>query len=64
MRRINEIDPIDIHVGKRLILARNMQGMSQGKLGALVGVTFQQMQKYERGINRISASRLARIASF
>ncbi|MGB9153851.1 MAG: helix-turn-helix transcriptional regulator [Alphaproteobacteria bacterium] len=64
MRRINEIDPIDIHVGKRLILARNMRGMSQAKLGALVGVSFQQTQKYERGINRISAGRLARIAHF
>ena len=64
MRRINKIDPIDIHVGKRLILARNMRGMSQAKLGALVGVSFQQTQKYERGINRISASRLARLAHF
>jgi transcriptional regulator with XRE-family HTH domain len=64
MQSKNTIDPIDIHVGKRLILARNMRGLSQGKLGALVGVTFQQLQKYESGINRISASRLAHLASF
>ncbi len=51
-------NPIDIHVGKRLRQRRTLLGMSQGKLGATVGLTFQQIQKYERGANRIGASRL------
>ena len=49
---------VDVHVGKRLRLRRTMLGMSQQKLGAAVGLTFQQIQKYERGANRIGASRL------
>jgi transcriptional regulator with XRE-family HTH domain len=55
-------DPIDVHVGKRLKLRRNMLKMSQDQLANLVGVTFQQIQKYENGTNRISASRLFKIA--
>ena len=51
-------DPIDVHVGKRLRLRRNILKMSQEKLGEATGVTFQQVQKYEKGSNRISASRL------
>lgn len=51
-------NPTDIHVGKRLRLRRTLLGMSQEKLGAAVGLTFQQVQKYERGTNRIGASRL------
>ncbi|HBR67884.1 MAG TPA: transcriptional regulator [Rhodospirillaceae bacterium] len=51
-------DPIDIHVGQRLRLRRSLQGMSQEKLAGIVNITFQQIQKYERGMNRISASRL------
>jgi transcriptional regulator with XRE-family HTH domain len=51
-------DPIDVHVGSRVRLRRNMLGLSQEKLGASVGLTFQQVQKYERGTNRISAGRL------
>lgn len=51
-------DPVDVHVGKRLRLRRTLRGMSQQKLGEAVGLTFQQVQKYERGANRISASRL------
>ena len=50
--------PIDIHVGSRVRLRRNMLGLSQEKLGEAIGLTFQQVQKYERGANRIGASRL------
>ena len=50
--------PTDIHVGKRLRAQRILLGLSQEKLAAAVGLTFQQVQKYERGINRVSASRL------
>ena len=49
---------IDIHVGNRLRQCRTLMGVSQEKLGEAVGITFQQLQKYERGANRISASRL------
>ena len=51
-------NPIDIHVGGRVRLRRTLLGMSQEKLGEAVGLTFQQIQKYERGANRIGASRL------
>jgi transcriptional regulator with XRE-family HTH domain len=51
-------NPIDVHVGKRLRLRRTLLGMSQEKLGELLGLTFQQVQKYERGVNRIGSSRL------
>ncbi len=50
--------PIDIHVGSRVRLRRTLLGLSQEKLGESVGLTFQQIQKYERGANRIGASRL------
>lgn len=50
--------PVDIHVGSRVRLRRILMGMSQDKVGKALGVTFQQQQKYERGANRISASRL------
>lgn len=49
---------VDAYVGARLRMRRVMLGMSQSKLGTLLGVTFQQVQKYEKGTNRISASRL------
>lgn len=55
----DSIDPIDIYVGGRLRLARNMHGLSQSYLGSCVDVSFQQIQKYEMGTNRISASKLA-----
>jgi len=55
-------DPIDSHVGARLRMRRMLVGMSQEKLGAALGVTFQQVQKYEKGANRIGASRLQQIA--
>ena len=51
-------NPIDIHVGARVRLRRTLLGMSQEKLGDAIGLTFQQVQKYERGANRIGASRL------
>jgi len=51
-------NPIDVHVGKRLRLRRTLLGMSQERLGELLGLTFQQVQKYERGVNRIGSSRL------
>lgn len=52
------IHPIDGHVGKRIRLARLSRGISQEKLAEAIGVTFQQVQKYEKGSNRISAARL------
>ena len=51
-------DPVDSHVGSRVRLRRTLRGMSQEKLGNAVGLTFQQIQKYERGLNRIGSSRL------
>lgn len=51
-------NPIDIHVGSRVRLRRTLLGLSQGKLGEAVGLTFQQIQKYESGANRMGASRL------
>ena len=53
---------VDAYVGVRLRMRRTMLGMSQSKLGQLLGVTFQQIQKYEKGANRISASRLQQTA--
>src|SRR5580704_19098396 len=57
-RRAGGPHPIDVHVGSRVRLRRNMLGLSQEKLGEAIGLTFQQVQKYERGANRIGASRL------
>ncbi len=54
----NTPHPVDIHVGARIRLRRTLLGMSQEKLGDAVGLTFQQIQKYEKGTNRVSASRL------
>ena len=51
-------NPIDVHVGRRLRLRRTLLGMSQERLAHLLGLTFQQIQKYERGVNRIGSSRL------
>lgn len=55
-------NPIDIHVGSRIRLRRTMLGMSQEKLGESLGITFQQIQKYEKGTNRVGASRLQNIS--
>lgn len=54
--------PVDNYVGRRLRSRRTMLGMSQENLGVAVGVTFQQIQKYERGLNRVGASRLYEFA--
>jgi len=50
--------PVDIHVGARIRLRRTLLGLSQERLGDALGLTFQQVQKYERGLNRVGASRL------
>lgn len=55
-------NPVDISVGSRVRLRRNMMGLSQEKLGESLGVTFQQIQKYEKGANRISASKMQKIS--
>lgn len=54
----NGPNPVDVHVGARVRLRRTLVGMSQDKLGQALGLTFQQVQKYERGSNRIGSSRL------
>lgn len=53
-----EPNPIDVHVGNRIRLRRTLLGLSQEKLASMLGLTFQQVQKYERGMNRVGASRL------
>ena len=58
----NGLEPADVHVGKRVRMRRVMLGRSQTQLGDALGVTFQQVQKYEKGTNRISASRLQQIS--
>jgi transcriptional regulator with XRE-family HTH domain len=55
-------DPIDKHVGGRIRMRRKMLGMTQGTLGDGLGLTFQQVQKYEKGTNRIGAGRLQHIS--
>ena len=63
MRLVNKVpNPIDKHVGARVRMRRMLIGMSQEKLGEALGLTFQQIQKYEKGANRISASRLQQIS--
>lgn len=56
------IHHVDLHVGKKLRLRRTVLGLSQDELGKAVGITFQQVQKYERGLNRIGSSRLYEFA--
>ena len=56
-------NPIDKHVGSRVRMRRMMLSMSQEKLGEAIGLTFQQVQKYEKGTNRIGASRLQQISN-
>ena len=57
-----QANPIDIQVGNRVRIRRMLIGMSQEKLGDLLGLTFQQVQKYEKGVNRIGAGRLYEMA--
>ena len=56
--RVTNNNAVDVHVGKRVRMRRTLLGMSQEQLGVSLNITFQQVQKYERGANRISASRL------
>lgn len=56
-------NPTDMHVGSRIKLRRNILGMSQAKLAEDLGITFQQVQKYEKGTNRVGASRLQAISN-
>ncbi len=58
IKKKGSAEPVDKHVGKRLRIRRSLLGLSQEKLAEQVGVTFQQVQKYERGANRVSSSRL------
>jgi len=55
-------DPIDVHVGSRLRERRKFLNMSQGKIGNNLGLTFQQIQKYEKGANRIGSSRIFKLS--
>ncbi len=56
-------NPIDVHVGARIRLRRTLLGISQVALAEAIGLTFQQVQKYEKGVNRVSASRLVDLAN-
>jgi transcriptional regulator with XRE-family HTH domain len=56
-------NPIDVHVGSRIRLRRTLLGISQEKLAEAIGLTFQQVQKYEKGANRVSSSRLVDLAN-
>jgi len=58
-----QANPVDARVGHRVRLRRMLMGMSQERLGELLGLTFQQVQKYEKGVNRIGAGRLFEIAT-
>lgn len=57
-------DPVDVHVGRRIREARLLAGTTQSELAIAIGVQFQQLQKYETAVNRISASRLWRLARY
>jgi transcriptional regulator with XRE-family HTH domain len=63
MAKIKRSNPIDAHVGSRMRMRRMMLGMSQEKLATAFGVSFQQVQKYEKGMNRMGSSRLQHAAS-
>ncbi len=62
MSTTKQPNPIDIEVGRRIRLRRTEIGMSQTQLGDELGITFQQVQKYEKGVNRVGASRLVKIS--
>ena len=55
-------NPVDVYVGTRLKIRRTELGLSQNKIGEMTGITFQQVQKYEKGLNRIGSSRLYEFA--
>ena len=60
---VSSIGPIDVHVGARFCARRNLLQLSQKQMAEKLGITFQQIQKYEKGVNRIGAGRLYTIAS-
>lgn len=60
-KNAKDAGPIDLHIGNKIREARRALGMNQSDLGAAVGTTFQQIQKYENGRNRVAASRLYEI---
>ena len=62
-KKVKARDPIDAEVGHRIRIHRNARGMSQTALAEKLGLTFQQVQKYEKGVNRVGAGRLTRIAA-
>lgn len=64
MRHTANLDPVDVRIGQAVTARRLQQGRTQAQLGTAIGVTFQQVQKYEKGTNRISAATLARMASY
>jgi transcriptional regulator with XRE-family HTH domain len=64
MSAIKAANPVDMHVGSRVRMRRMMLGISQEKLANALGLSFQQVQKYEKGANRIGASRLEHISRF
>ena len=59
---MTDLDPIDVRLGAAIRARRDALRITQAQLGSRIGVTFQQVQKYEKGVNRVSASRLVRIA--
>jgi transcriptional regulator with XRE-family HTH domain len=61
--RKRKLSPVDVEVGRRIRLQRLSAGMSQTELGNRLGITFQQVQKYEKGVNRVGAGRLTQIAA-
>ena len=63
MASIGFPNPIDVHVGARIRLRRTLLGISQERLADAIGLTFQQVQKYEKGTNRVSSSRLVDLAN-
>jgi transcriptional regulator with XRE-family HTH domain len=62
MPNIRSTSPTDEHIGEKIRGYRNQQGISQDELGQKLGVSFQQVQKYEKGVNRVSAARMQQIA--
>ena len=60
---MSEPNPIDVHVGSRVRIRRTLLGLTQGQIGEALGLTFQQIQKYERGANRIGSSRLFKLSN-
>ena len=62
MPKNRSVTPVDIYIGLKIRGLRNQQGISQAELGDKLGVSFQQVQKYEKGVNRVSGSRLHQIA--